>query len=85
MVCSNADRHLSVHLDPAAGIGARPPRMIEQGPQPIVPFLSETAISPAMPDHHFVLTLSCPDRPGIVSAVSTFFAHNRQNTLDAQQ
>jgi formyltetrahydrofolate deformylase len=38
-----------------------------------------------MPDHKFVLTLSCPDRPGIVSAVSTFLAHNGQNILDAQQ
>jgi formyltetrahydrofolate deformylase len=38
-----------------------------------------------MPDHHYVLTLSCPDRPGIVSAVSTFLAHNGQNILDAQQ
>ncbi len=39
----------------------------------------------SMPDHQFVLTLSCPDRPGIVSAVSTFLAHNGQNILDAQQ
>src|SRR6476646_7643570 len=38
-----------------------------------------------MPDHQFVLTLSCTDRPGIVSAVSTFLAHNGQNILDAQQ
>jgi formyltetrahydrofolate deformylase len=38
-----------------------------------------------MPDPQFVLTLSCPDRPGIVSAVSTFLAHNGQNILDAQQ
>src|ERR1700743_1157584 len=38
-----------------------------------------------MSDHHFVLTLSCPDRPGIVSQVSTFLAHNGQNILDAQQ
>src|SRR5436305_15184739 len=38
-----------------------------------------------MPDHQFVLTLSCPDRPGLVSAVSTFLAHNGQNILDAQQ
>ena len=38
-----------------------------------------------MPDHQFVLRLSCPDRPGIVSAVSTFLAHNGQNILDAQQ
>jgi formyltetrahydrofolate deformylase len=38
-----------------------------------------------MPEHQYVLTLSCPDRPGIVSAVSTFLAHNGQNILDAQQ
>jgi formyltetrahydrofolate deformylase len=38
-----------------------------------------------MPDHQYVLTLSCPDRPGIVSAVSTFLAHNGQNILDAHQ
>ena len=38
-----------------------------------------------MPDHQYVLTLSCPDRPGIVSAVSTFLAHNGQNILDAAQ
>ena len=38
-----------------------------------------------MPDHQFVMTFSCPDRPGIVSAVSTFLAHNGQNILDAQQ
>src|SRR6201996_1711309 len=38
-----------------------------------------------MSDHQYVLTLSCPDRPGLVSAVSTFLAHNGQNILDAQQ
>jgi formyltetrahydrofolate deformylase len=38
-----------------------------------------------MPHCQFVLTLSCPDRPGIVSAVSTFLAQNGQNILDAQQ
>lgn len=38
-----------------------------------------------MTHHQYVLTLSCPDRPGIVSAVSTFLAHNGQNILDAQQ
>jgi formyltetrahydrofolate deformylase len=38
-----------------------------------------------MPHQQYVLTLSCPDRPGIVSAVSTFLAHNGQNILDAQQ
>lgn len=38
-----------------------------------------------MPDRQYVLTLSCPDRPGIVSAVSTFLANSGQNILDAQQ
>src|SRR6201982_1126782 len=38
-----------------------------------------------MPHSQFVLTLSCPDRPGIVSAVSTFLAQSGQNILDAQQ
>jgi formyltetrahydrofolate deformylase len=38
-----------------------------------------------MPHSQFVLTLSCPDRPGIVSAVSTFLTQNGQNILDAQQ
>jgi formyltetrahydrofolate deformylase len=38
-----------------------------------------------MPDHQYVLTLSCPDRPGIVSTVSTFLANSGQNILDAQQ
>jgi formyltetrahydrofolate deformylase len=42
------------------------------------------SISP-MPAQQFVLTLSCPDRPGIVSAVSTFLFANGQNILDAQQ
>ncbi len=32
-----------------------------------------------------VLTLSCPDRPGIVAAVSAFLFDNGQNILDAQQ
>jgi formyltetrahydrofolate deformylase len=35
--------------------------------------------------HQFVLTLSCPDRPGVVSAVSTFLFERGQNILDAQQ
>ena len=38
-----------------------------------------------MPDHQYVLTLSCPDRPGIVAVVSTFLANSGQNILDAQQ
>ncbi len=38
-----------------------------------------------MPQSQFVLTLSCPDRPGIVAAVSAFLFANGQNILDAQQ
>jgi formyltetrahydrofolate deformylase len=38
-----------------------------------------------VPHSQFVLTLSCPDRPGIVAAVSTFLAQSGQNILDAQQ
>lgn len=38
-----------------------------------------------MSAQQFVLTLSCPDRPGIVSAVTTFLFANGQNILDAQQ
>ena len=35
--------------------------------------------------HELVLTLSCPDRPGIVHAVSGFLAARGGNILDAQQ
>ncbi|ABE38820.1 formyltetrahydrofolate deformylase [Rhodopseudomonas pseudopalustris] len=38
-----------------------------------------------MPHHQYVLTLSCPDRAGIVAAVTTFLFENGQNILDAQQ
>lgn len=38
-----------------------------------------------MSNQNFVLTLSCNDRPGIVSAVSTFLFASGQNILDAQQ
>ena len=38
-----------------------------------------------MPESQFVLTLSCPDRPGIVAAVSNFLYDTGQNILDAQQ
>ena len=34
---------------------------------------------------HFVLALACPDRPGIVAAVSAFLFENGQTILDAQQ
>src|ERR1700720_4320961 len=37
-----------------------------------------------MPDHQYVLILSCPDRPGIVSAVSTFLAHSAQQFDDVE-
>ena len=56
--------------------------MIEQGANS--PALSCPNLD-HMPHSQFVLTLSCPDRPGIVSAVSTFLAQNGQNILDAQQ
>ena len=38
-----------------------------------------------MPGASSVLTLSCPDRPGIVSSVSAFLFDRGQNILDAQQ
>lgn len=38
-----------------------------------------------MSDRQLVLTLSCPDRPGIVASVSAFLFGNGQNILDAQQ
>ena len=38
-----------------------------------------------MPHHQYVLTLSCPDLPGIVATVSTFLFDNGQNIVDAQQ
>lgn len=38
-----------------------------------------------MPKSQFVLTLSCPDRPGIVAAVSNALYDAGQNILDAQQ
>jgi formyltetrahydrofolate deformylase len=80
----NADCLGFVHHGAPAGIGARAVPVIEQSRHrdPLHPGLSS---SRAMPDHQFVLTLSCPDRPGIVSAVSSFLAHSGQNILDAQQ
>jgi formyltetrahydrofolate deformylase len=38
-----------------------------------------------MSGHPLVLTLSCPDRPGIVASVSAFLFDKGQNILDAQQ
>jgi formyltetrahydrofolate deformylase len=80
----NADCLRFVHHDASAGIGARAVRVIEQALR-LFHLIFGLSASRAMPDHQFVLTLSCPDRPGIVSAVSTFLAHNGQNILDAQQ
>ena len=72
-----------VHPDSRLMVGARAPAVIEQGAIPRSPSCSR--LHHAMPDYQYVLTLSGPDRPGIVSAVSTFLAHNGQNILDAQQ
>jgi formyltetrahydrofolate deformylase len=38
-----------------------------------------------MPDTQHVLTLSCPNRPGIVAAVSTYLFNHGANIVDAQQ
>ncbi len=35
--------------------------------------------------HEFVLTLSCPDKPGIVYAVSSFLVQHSANIIDSQQ
>ncbi len=34
---------------------------------------------------HYILTVSCPDRPGIVAAVSVFLAERNGNILDSAQ
>jgi formyltetrahydrofolate deformylase len=39
----------------------------------------------AMPEHSAILTLSCPNRPGIVAAVSALLFDAGCNILDAQQ
>jgi formyltetrahydrofolate deformylase len=38
-----------------------------------------------MPQDHFILTLSCANRPGIVAAVSTYLFAKQFNILDASQ
>jgi formyltetrahydrofolate deformylase len=40
---------------------------------------------PAVPAGEFVLTLSCPDRPGIVHAVAAYLYQSGGNILDSQQ
>lgn len=36
-------------------------------------------------DNDYILTLSCPDKPGIVHAVTAVFAAHGHNVLDLQQ
>jgi formyltetrahydrofolate deformylase len=45
--------------------------------------MSETSKAPARPA--YILTLSCPDRIGIVAAVSAFFVEHRCNILESAQ
>ena len=40
---------------------------------------------PKNPGLEFVLTLSCPDKPGIVYAVSSFLVQHSANIIDSQQ
>jgi formyltetrahydrofolate deformylase len=40
---------------------------------------------PLTPGVEFVLTLSCPDKPGIVYAVSSFLVQHSANIIDSQQ
>ncbi len=42
-------------------------------------------MSNASETHEYVLTLTCPDRPGIVRDVSTFIADNDGNIIDSAQ
>ena len=41
--------------------------------------------SPQIPLSDYILTLSCPDRPGIVSAVASFIADHDGNIVESQQ
>jgi formyltetrahydrofolate deformylase len=43
-----------------------------------------TAAEPTRP-REYVLTIVCPDRPGIVFAVSSFLVHSSANILESQQ
>jgi formyltetrahydrofolate deformylase len=48
--------------------------------------VEEDAVSPLpKPGHEFVLTVSCPDRPGLVYAVSSFLVQHSANILQSQQ
>lgn len=48
-------------------------------------FCEQTEQVPEMSETNFVLTLSCTDKPGIVSSVSTHLFDSGCNILDAQQ
>jgi formyltetrahydrofolate deformylase len=41
--------------------------------------------APVIPGHEFVVTIICPDRPGIVHAVTGFLVHHGGNILESQQ
>ena len=41
-------------------------------------------MSPDRPDRRFILSLSCPDRVGIVAAVSSFIANHQGWITEAQ-
>ena len=43
------------------------------------------ATAEATPATHFVLTLTCPDRPGIVHAVTGFLVEAGGNIVQSQQ
>jgi formyltetrahydrofolate deformylase len=47
--------------------------------------MAKEAEEPATPSGEFVLTLSCPDRPGIVHAVAAYLYQAGGNILDSQQ
>lgn len=55
--------------------------------QPVPPSSGTTAGEPAEPGQptHWVLSLSCPDRPGIVHAVSGLLAEHGGNITESQQ
>ena len=49
------------------------------------PLLSDLVSSDSLDATHWVLTLSCPDRPGIVHAVAGLLAEHGGNITESQQ
>jgi formyltetrahydrofolate deformylase len=48
--------------------------------------LEGAAMTSAAPRHpEYILTIDCPDRPGIVFAVASFLVHHAANILESQQ